>query len=122
MDLAPSAETIDLLSCVLSKLLHCLNYLSMEDALPQADLPGRCLLILEKLSRPLGFYHGFCGACSSCGSSYGFPVSFHPIYADKTSLMTKFKCITFRLVPVFLPTGVSIDNSPHMHALSVPMI
>lgn len=117
MDLAPSAETIDLLSCVLSKLLHCLNYLSMEDALPQADLSGRCLLILEKLSRPLGFYHGFCG-----GRSYGFPVSFHPIYADKTSLMTKFKCITFRLFPVFLPTGVSIDNSPHMHALSVPMI
>lgn len=46
------------------------------------------------------------------------------IYAGKTSLMTKFKCIIFNLFPVFffLPTDVSIDNSPHMHALSVPMI
>lgn len=54
------------------------------------------------------------------GRSCGFPVFI--IYADKTSLMTKFKCITFRLFPVFLPTDVSLDNSPHMHALSVPMI
>lgn len=44
------------------------------------------------------------------------------IYAGKTSLMTKFKCITFNLFPVFLPTDVSIDNSPHIHALSVSMI
>lgn len=122
MDLAPSAETIDPAKLCTSKTTP-LSKLPRYGGYSSASRLTRSVFVnLEKVVEATGIFPWLLWRLQQWGVG---PVVFLPvfiIYADKTSLMTKFKCITFRLFPVFLPTDVSLDNSPHMHALSVPMI